>query len=106
MKIKAKCRERLFTVIIKLKSGDQCIQVRDKSAVRAGRMAIHVTVNFDDVRLTAIERRYLNGARIRKDRTGLWKITKAQGKRARDYGYVVETVDENWKKSDDLFDAT
>ena len=96
-------KECLFTVIIKLKSGDQCIQVRDKFAVRAGRMAINVTVKFDDVRLTAIERRDLNGARIRKDKTGLWKITAVKGKRNVVYGYVVETVDETWKKSDDLF---
>lgn len=103
MKTKAKHRERLYTVIIKLKSGDQCIQVRDKSAVRAKRLAIFSTVSFDDVRITTIERRDLDRAKIRRDQTGLWKIVAVKGKRTIVYGYVVETVEENWKKSDNLF---
>jgi len=106
MKTKVKRKERRYTVIIKLKSGDQCVQVRETSAPRAKRLAIFATVSFDDVRLIAIERRDLGRARIRKVQTGFWKIMAFKGKRTVVYGYVVETVDETWKKSDDLFAAT
>jgi hypothetical protein len=102
-KTKPKLKDRLYTVIIKLKSGDQCIQVRETSAAQAVRLAVFATVSFDDVRLTAIERRDLNGAKSRKDRTGLWKIMAVEGKRTVLYGYIVETVDETRKKTDDLF---